>query len=274
MSYDRSFYTVKDATYAYEVSGEGIPIVLLHGFTGSSLAWSAFISEFQSDFKLITIDLPGHGATITAEGKTMEACCADLAGLFEHLELSSFHLVGYSLGGRTALSFALKYPLMIASLILESASPGIAKKVERLERVKSDEALAKRIEQEGISNFVDFWESIPLFSSQRNLPTAIKNKVREERVSQQVAGLAGSLRLMGTGIQRSLWKELAGFTKPVLLIVGAFDEKFVKMNKEMQQYFGQATIEVVPMAGHTVHLEQAALFSKLVIGFISQHIKD
>src|SRR5690625_7287500 len=116
------YYTVKDATYWYEVYGEGEPVVLLHGFTGSTATWSECISNWKEQFQIIVVDLPGHGKTKTQSPRTMEACCADLNLLFTSFQLDSVHLVGYSMGGRTALSFAMLYPEWIASLTLESAS--------------------------------------------------------------------------------------------------------------------------------------------------------
>src|SRR5690625_2337524 len=95
------YYTVKDATYWYEVYGEGEPVVLLHGFTGSTATWSECISNWKEQFQIIVVDLPGHGKTKTQSPRTMEACCADLNQLFTSLQLDSVHLAGYSMGGRT-----------------------------------------------------------------------------------------------------------------------------------------------------------------------------
>src|SRR5699024_9432623 len=101
------YYQVGDATYSYEIHGKGTPVVLLHSFTGSSSTWTLFISEDRQKFKLITIELPGHGKTISNTPRTMELLCSDLLKLLEHLKLSTFHLIGYSMGGRVALSFAM-----------------------------------------------------------------------------------------------------------------------------------------------------------------------
>src|SRR5690625_7193382 len=100
MGGDLKKFSIGDATYYYEISGEGPPIVLLHGFTGSHATWSAFVSKWKDDFQLITIDLPGHGKTIVKTPRTIESCCNDLKQLFDHLELKTFHLIGYSMGGR------------------------------------------------------------------------------------------------------------------------------------------------------------------------------
>jgi len=262
------YYTVKDATYWYEVYGEGVPVVLLHGFTGSTATWSEFIFNWKEQFQIIVVDLPGHGKTKTQSPRTLEACCADLNQLFTSLQLDSVHLVGYSMGGRTALSFAMLYPERIASLTLESASPGLASEAERQERIEKDEKLAQRIEQDGIMKFVDFWENIALFDTQKKLPAAIRQEIREERTGQAADGLTQSLRHMGTGKQPSLWGQLNAFKKPVLLLVGTEDEKFVGINKMMEKQLETSKFASVKNAGHAIHVEQPEIFGKLVSEFI------
>ena len=261
-------FFVGDAIYHYEITGEGKPIVLLHGFTGSHDTWLPFISEWKDDFKLITIDLPGHGKTITDTPRTMEACCHDLRQLFDDLELTSFHLVGYSMGGRVALSFAMLFPRYISSLILESSSPGLRSRDEQRQRIKNDEKLAQKLETDGLEAFVDFWESIPLFASQRMLEEHQQQSIRAERLSQTERGLSDSLRYMGTGRQPSWWGKLAELRIPVLLIVGELDEKFININQEMERLFPTVELTIVENVGHAIHVEEPEKFGKLIIAFI------
>ena len=93
------------------------------------------------------------------------------------------HLLGYSMGGRLALYFALAYPERTRTLTLVSASPGIASLTERAERRRRDNALADRIEQDGIAAFVDYWQSLPMWKSQRrNLSLEQRQHLREQRL--------------------------------------------------------------------------------------------
>jgi 2-succinyl-6-hydroxy-2,4-cyclohexadiene-1-carboxylate synthase len=264
-------FSIGDATYHYEISGEGQPIVLLHGFTGSHATWSNFVSKWKADFQLITIDLPGHGRTRIDTPRTMETCCNDLRQLFDHLNLTAFHLVGYSMGGRTALSFAILYPHYISSLILESASPGLHAEDDRRQRIMNDEKLAQKIETEGVPAFVEFWGNIPLFATQRKLPNDLQQAIRQERLSQSERGLATSLRGMGSGSQPSWWRQLTEITIPVLLIVGEFDEKFVKINEQMKKSLPRADLVTVKNVGHAIHVEDPVKFGKLVRAFILKH---
>ncbi|MFC2947128.1 2-succinyl-6-hydroxy-2,4-cyclohexadiene-1-carboxylate synthase [Virgibacillus sediminis] len=264
------YFNINDASYWYQVHGEGTPLVMLHGFTGSSSTWSDFIRKYSGGMKIITVDLPGHGKTETPSIRTMEDCCRDLHKLFGFLGLHKFHLAGYSMGGRTALSFSVTYPDLVETLVLESASPGLLGE-EKKERLEKDARLSSWIEREGITSFVDYWENIPLFESQKRLPASIRDAVREERLSQSEKGLAQSLQGMGTGNQPSWWDKLASLNFPVLLLAGEYDEKFIEINRSMAKKCSAGSLTIVEDAGHAIHVEKPEIFGKLVSGFIKKY---
>lgn len=264
----KQYFTTDDATYAYEITGSGHPVVLLHGFTGSRSTWDTFVQTWQHHYTCIVIDLPGHGETTVHTPRSMKECCEDLAAFLTHLDLPAIHLVGYSMGGRIALSFAMFYPELLLSLTLESSSPGLTSEDEQIARRKQDERLANMIEAKGMKAFVHYWENIPLFSTQKNLPEHVQLKIQKERLSQSAPGLANSLRWMGTGVQPSWWEELPKFTIPTLLIVGSSDQKFVKINKMMKRQFENAHLEIIHNAGHAVHIEHPEKFNQLVGNFL------
>lgn len=264
------YFSIRDASYWYERTGQGPAIVLLHGFTGSTKTWDYFVDQYQDDFEIIVVDLPGHGKTNTGTPRSMEACSKDLRQLLLHLGLTSVHLVGYSMGGRTALTLAMLYPDYVASLILESASPGLESAQERRDRMAHDEQLAQTIERDGLEAFVNFWEAIPLFQTQKKLPVDVRQAIRAERLSQIESGLAQSLRSMGTGIQPSWWEQLQALTIPVLLVVGELDKKFVNINKKLENRMPTGYLVIVENAGHAIHVEESDFFGKLVSEFIIQ----
>lgn len=242
-------------------------IVLLHGFTGSVRTWEKVVSQFPSTVRAIAIDLIGHGKTtapVEANRYSMEQQVADLEELFTQLQLTKFTLLGYSMGGRVALSYATAYPNRIKCLILESASPGLKTEEERAARRIADAQLAQSIEANGIETFVEKWENIPLFQSQKKLPLSIQRAIREERLSQCEIGLANSLRGMGTGSQRSLWPTLKNLTFPVYLITGSIDEKFCNIAVEMKKELMNAEHIVIVGAGHAIHVENPTQFATIV----------
>lgn len=263
------YVQVNDASYWYELYGKGHKetLVLFHGFTSRTTTWHPFITDFQKEFQVLMIDLPGHGKTKTPP-RTMQSFSADFEQILTKLSIDSCHLLGYSMGGRTALSFAMLYPERVKSLVLESASPGLRTEQERAIRVANDQALMNRIKSDGIAAFVNYWENIPLFNTQKSLPKSTQKKIRQERLSQTVNGLAHSLKYMGTGAQSSWWGHLDRFNNPVCLLVGEKDNKFLNINKQMTALFPQSEFKVVDNAGHAIHVEQPEIFGKIVREFI------
>jgi len=174
------------------------------------------------------------------------------------------------MGGRIALAYTHRYPKRVSSLILESASAGIKHESERLERQEADSKLSERIIREGIPLFVEFWENIALFNSQKRLSTEVRSAVREERLGQNVTGLANSLMGIGTGIQPSYWDKLHTVNIPVLLITGEIDTKFVNIAQEMLQYFPLAKHRTIKDAGHAIHVEKPTLFATMVKEHVTQ----
>lgn len=259
--------------YHVEVDGEGPALLLLHGFTGSVRTWDRWVDRWSGHYRCIRVDLPGHGKSAfpdRPERIGMERVCRDLNEILNQLEIAHAAVLGYSMGGRTALSFAITHPHRVGALVLESASPGLADEEERQERKRRDDRLARRLEKEGIIPFVDYWERLPLFATQQQLPLAVRKAIRAERLSHSPEGLAASLRGMGTGAQPSWWDRLAEWSQPVLLLVGEADGKFCGLARRMATRFPNARLEVATGAGHAVHVERPDFFGTIVMNFIGQ----
>lgn len=250
---------VNGVTYYFEVHGGGRPLLLLHGFTGSSQNWQPLLLELTAHYQVILVDVLGHGRTdspLDENRYAIERVAADLIALLDECGYAEVGLWGYSLGGRLALFTAVTYPHRISHLILESASPGLATAEERQERVAQDRELADWIEANGIEAFVERWENLPLWASQQQLPPETRRQLHQQRLQNNPIGLANSLRGMGAGAQPSLWEQLPALAAPALLLVGELDTKFVVINREMAALLPDAHLEIVPGAGHTVHLER------------------
>ena len=253
-------------------SGEDPPVLLLHGFTGHGGSWAeAGLTFAAAGFRVLAPDLLGHGSSPHPKDSmhyAMAPAAADLRSLLDESAETAVHVLGYSMGGRLGLFFALSYPERVRTLCLVSASPGIASAAGRAERRVSDNELADRVEREGIAAFVERWESLPMWESQkRNLSTERRMQLRAQRLRNRPSGLANSLRGMGTGVQPNLHDDLPALPAPTLLIAGAEDEKYVIVNRQMAQNIPNARLVVIPETGHAVHLERPAAFARTVLGF-------
>ncbi len=243
--------------------GSGAPVVLLHGFTGTGASMAPLGRRLGGE--TITVDLVGHGvsdAPFDLAQYTMGAMVSQLRALVGIVDVGAVHLVGYSMGARTALSFAAAHPDAVRTLTLIGATPGIADAEEARERVRADEALADRILRDGVPAFVDHWESLPLFASQRGLPEEERARIRAERLAQRPHGLANHLRGAGTGAMPSLWTRLGTVRTPTALVVGALDPKFSTIAAAMAARMPDAEVTVVADAGHAVHLEDPSAVAR------------
>ena len=259
--------------YYAQVSGAGEAVLLLHGFSGDHASWSSLTEDLREKYQIIAPDILGHGASDAprdAADYRMGAVAADIVDLLDQLSCRRCHLLGYSMGGRLALNLALSYPDRFSSLILESASPGLARAMERDARRQRDEALADKIEARGVDWFVDYWERLPLWASQARLPADVLAAQRTSRRRNRPVGLANSLRGMGGGAQPSHWIDLPRLQLPTLLIVGQADAKFVRINRAMARGIPRSTLEMISRAGHNTHLEDPAAFRQTVASFLAR----
>lgn len=119
-----------------------------------------------------------------------------------------------------------------------------------------DERLAQRILDEGVPAFVEYWESIPLFASQRSLPRETQAAIRAGRLECDPMGLANSLRGMGTGVQEPLHGLLDTLDMPVLALAGEQDTRYTGIARELAA------------AGHAAQMENPEWCAEQAIAFV------
>ena len=253
------------------VSGSGSPLVLLHGFTGSTESWIPLCELLSDAFRIIAIDLPGHGRS-SSPGDPLRYAAGrlskDILTVADNVGLDRFALMGYSMGGRMALRFALAYPRRVSALILESTSPGIADSAARAARIASDSFLADSIEQKGIEWFVGQWEMLSLWASQKNLAPEKKDALHNQRLRNDARGLANSLRGAGAGQVEPVVDELSSIQIRTLLAAGELDSAYVAYAKIMEGAMPRARMEVIGGAGHSVHFEKPVELADAVRRFL------
>jgi 2-succinyl-6-hydroxy-2,4-cyclohexadiene-1-carboxylate synthase len=241
------------------------PILWLHGFLGSCREFEPVIDRLKSEFYCIRIDLPGHGKTQWSGDYSMERTAHAIAQFIDEQQLSKINLVGYSMGGRLALHLALNFPEKFPIAILESASPGLKTASERHTRYQQDLILADRLEMD-FSRFLRMWYDQPLFASftqQKNFEAILA-----QRSQNNPTELAKALRGMSTGKQPSGWLDLPIHRNPLLLLVGAIDRKFVAINQAMVNLTPTAQLQIIPDAGHVVHVEQPISVANRIAAFL------
>lgn len=258
--------------------GKGPAVVLLHGFASQGRTFRPLVWTLDREFSTISLDLVGHatsGSPIAVTRYEMPRVVDDLVALLRLLGFERAAWVGHGLGGNIALQVAVRYPEAAWAVVLESGSPGIEDDEKRAHQRAEDEALATRLESRGMSAFVDEWEALPIWKSQR---LALSPKQLEalhiERLSQRAKGLANVLRGMGLGAQEWVGDRLPEVAIPVLLMAGSLDPAACASARVMARVLPRATIRILEGAGHTAHLEQPEMFNEAVLAFLREAVSQ
>jgi 2-succinyl-6-hydroxy-2,4-cyclohexadiene-1-carboxylate synthase len=224
-------------------------LVLLHGFTQTRQSWRRTIAALDGRYRAVAPDLPGHGLMSERRPASLAATLAYLRALHDAPHL----LAGYSMGGRIALHAALARPQSVRRLVLIGASPGLADPRERAARRSADDALADRIEAEGVEAFAAEWARLALWDGQSD---AVRAAAHADRLRNSAAGLADALRGLGTGVLPPVWDRLGELAMPVVLVVGERDAKFLAVAQRMAERIPDARVVTIAGAGHAAQLER------------------
>jgi 2-succinyl-6-hydroxy-2,4-cyclohexadiene-1-carboxylate synthase len=248
------------AAIGVERGGARPRLVLVHGFTQTGRSWAAITADLATDHEVVVVDAPGHGASTPVRAGLSDGAEAIAAAA------GPGTYVGYSMGARFVLRAALACPDVVQRAVLLGANPGIEDPAERTARRAADEALAARIEGDGVDAFLDDWLAQPLFAS---LPPSAAD--RADRRRNTAAGLASSLRLAGTGAEPDVWADVGRLAMPVLVLAGSADAKFRAIGERLAAAIGPtARFEAIPDAGHAAHLEQPAPFLRVLRAWLGR----
>ena len=235
---------------------DGPALLWLHVFTQTGSSAAAFTSILAGSRKLLTPDLPGHGAQASTT-----ASLPDTGQLLVPQLGSGADLGGYSFGGRVALHVALAAPHLVRRLVLLSTTLGIADDDERMARRRRDEALATHIRTVGADQFLTEWLAQPLFAGLSDVDVSTRSRDAE--------GLARSLEQAGTGTQAFLGDAATALTMPALIMCGQRDAKFVAAGHELVDTLPHAQLAIVPNACHAAHLERPDYVAGLILEFLA-----
>jgi 3-oxoadipate enol-lactonase len=249
-----------------EDHGEGVPVVLLHGFPLSSEMWTPIRTAVEEGARLITPDLPGFGASEKPDRDySMDALAGDVIGMADRLELPRFILGGHSMGGYVALRLAASHPGRLAGLILidtrasADTPEGKARRNAGIERIRRGEAAA----------FLD--DFLPLIVGPSTRERAPRLVAELRAIAAQVPDhvLAGCLAGMrdrpdSTGV-------LPRLNVPALIITGAEDALAPpEVAQNMAAALPQAQLAVITFSGHTPSVERPIPTAEAILAFLRE----
>ena len=254
----------------YESVGQGDAIVFLHGFTGSSKDWRHQMAVVKDRFQGIGLDLRGHGqsqAPNTEDGYSIYLNCDDVRGLLAHLGIDRCCLVGHSMGGFTALQFAMENPEMLWGLVLVDTSsgewdtaPGYAELRAKLDELARSEGLEAAFEYDAQNNpaRIERFEKEPEqreISRAKTLNTAVDAYIYAPRSFRK---------------WQSVTDRLGDITVPTIIFRGEFDAGFIKASDILKERIPGSELVVVPDAYHNPHEEAPDVFNDRFMAFLSR----
>ncbi len=242
-------------------------LLFVHGFLGSRHDWAEIVARLASKFFCISVDLPGHGQSLglSPESYATRRAAAMLGRVLDRCGVQTARVIGYSMGGRVALTFALEHATRCGRLVMESCSPGLIDEEARRVRRDLDEARAKKIER-AFPEFLEAWYKQPLFSTLARNPPVLQAMLAR-RAENDPTELARALRGMTVAGDAPGWNRLPELSMPTLAVAGALDGKYVESVERMALASDLIRSAVLPNAGHNVHVEQPSAYAELVADF-------
>ena len=249
----------------YASAGSGAPLIILHGLFGSGKNWHSYMRRFAQQFEVFAIDLRNHGQSFHSDDMDYPLMADDVARLIDHLELRPCRVIGHSMGGKVAMTLAMRHPAVLERMIVADIAP-----------------VAYR------HHFDDILEPIlalPLdgFSSRAQIDEALRGDIAEDSLR---AFLMSNLLREGDGWRwrvnwraiRSRMPEITGFAPlrddwvtdlPTQFIRGEqsdyVDERGLAL---IARHFRDYRVDTIDGAGHWLHADEPAEFTRLALEFL------
>lgn len=248
----------------YKSFGQGDPIIILHGLFGTLDNWQTIAKQLAEDYMVFIIDLRNHGRSPHVDEHTYKAMADDIQVFMSENWLYGAHLIGHSMGGKTAMRLALDYPELVNKLVvvdmgIKQNEPGHQAIFEALleldlENLKSrgeaDKEFQKRIDEFGVRQFL-------LKNLSRKREGGYEWKMNLPVIHRHYNDILEAIEHDDT------------FDNPTLFLRGGqsdyvLEEDFIAI----QELFTDATLETIEEAGHWVHAAAPEEFLRIVRAFL------
>lgn len=249
----------------YNDTGEGLPVILLHGFCENSDIWSGLQNQLSKKFRVITLDLPGFGASPLPDYPfSLVDIAAEIKRFLDSIHLNEYVLIGHSLGGYIALALSRKYSQHVLGLGLFHSSAFEDDDEKKVNRTK----LMEFIKKNGIKTFIrSFIPSLFYKENVGKLNDVIRNLKRSAERTRADSVVQYARAMRDRKGSEDLLKE---FSKPVMFIVGEEDES-VTLEKSMAQAMMPKNSHLLrlPDTGHMGMFERPHETTRFIMGFLS-----
>ncbi len=257
-----------------EEAGEGSAIVFVHEFAGDHRSWEPQLRHFSRRHRCIAFAARGYPPSdvpADPQAYSQERAVRDIACVMDHCGIDKAHIVGLSMGGFATLHFGLTFPERARSLVVAGAGYGSEPDQQENFRSVSEEA-ARQFEALGAEEFAKIFAQAPA-----RIPHLLKDPRGHAEFTRMLGehSAAGSARTMrGVQMRRpslyDLEDGLRTMAVPTLIVSGDEDEHCLRPALYLKRTLPAAGLLVLPRTGHTINLEEPALFNGFVADFIAQ----
>ena len=253
----------KNTKISYTDQGKGTAVVLLHGFLENQSMWNAFVPELVKKYRIITIDLLGHGETeCLGYVHTMEDQADMVHHLLHELKIRKAVLIGHSMGGYVALAFAELYPDNVKGIVLQNSTS----------RADSDERKANRDRaiiavKQNYSAFIRMSIANLFSEDNRERLADIIEEVKLEALKTPLQGIVAALEGMKIRKDREVILHFAPY--PIQLILGKKDP-VLNYEENLEQIEGTQVKLTTFEDGHMSHFENQTELLAVLSGFLKK----
>lgn len=257
---------------AYQTGGraDGRPVILLHGLTGNSNLWSATVSALAPRFRVLGLDLRGHGSSGAGEDGTaftFDRAATDVIELANALAVERFTLFGHGMGGDIAQLTALAHPGRLEALVLVGCGPGPLAEESGWAATRS--RIADVVERDGIeAGWEAYLEAGLLGYALEDVPREILDAWREQFVRTAAPAFVGFARASAAQADRT--EALATLDLPTMVVVGDDDAAFLHHARALSAAIAGGELVHIPGGGHSPQITRADEFNEAVLLFLKR----
>jgi pimeloyl-ACP methyl ester carboxylesterase len=259
------FFSFKEGKIQYNDNGEGQVLVLLHGYLESSEVWNGFETGLAALFRVISVDLPGHGlSSVYGEIHTMEFMAGAIRELLDYLKIKKAFLIGHSLGGYVSLAFLELYPEYLTGYILFHSQP-LADPPEAIEKRKREISIVRAGKKE-----LMYPDNVMRMFATINLEKFSGSLAHSKEIASRLPGEGIIAVLNGMMLRPSRLKIMEEGRSPCLWILGAMDNYIdCRTILEKVRLPENAKLVVLNNSGHVGFIEEESLSIQVVSDFVN-----
>lgn len=255
---------VDDKELAFEDTGTGPAVVLIHGYPFNRSLWREQVEALSNEYRVVTPDLRGFGDSESSPGTlTMDQMAQDVAAVMDSLEIQHAVIGGLSMGGYVALAFYKQFPERVDALVLADTRPQADSEEAKQTRAQQAEKALK----EGMAGIADGMLPKLLTPETVSKHPEVVKRVRDMMLKAKPEGAAAAL--LGMASRDDHTKALSVIKVPTLILVGKDDALTPLADSEtMHREIPGSQLVVIEGAGHVSNFEQTTVFNDALTKFL------